>query len=155
MCRKMGAFSPSATKRCYKKGSFFYDTKVEILAVRCNGVAECVNDADESKCELPFYVLMLAVLGGGILAIMISICSSKSSNLVILDTPSATEIEVSELKEEEAQNVILSQQTDVEIRKGHSQQFYKLTMEETNENVPETINTIKVSTSINAASLKV
>ena len=146
MCRKMGAFSPSATERgrCDKNGTFFNDVKVEILAVRCNGVAECANGTDENGCELSFYVLMVAVLGGGILAIIVSSVSSKLSNLVILDTPSSTEIEVSESREEEAQNVILTQQADVEIRKSHSQQFYNLTLEQTNENVPETVNTIKL-----------
>ena len=144
MCRKMGAFSPYARERCDKNGTFFNNVTIEIFAVRCNGVAECANGTDENGCELSFYVLMVAVLGGGILAIIVSSVSSKLSNLVILDTPSSTEIEVSESREEEAQNVILTQQADVEIRKCHSQQFYNLTLEQTNENVPETVNTIKV-----------
>ena len=146
MCRKMGAFSPSATMSCVKKGTFHNNVTVKILAVRCNGNAECANGEDEENCTLPFYILMGAILSGGILAIISSSLGSKSADTVILDDESSANIEVSESKEEEATNLILAQQADVEVRKIHSKQYYNLTMEETNVNIPEAFNAIKVST---------
>ena len=145
-CQHMGAFSPSATMTCVKNGTFHNNVTVKILAVRCNGDAECANGEDEENCTLPFYILMGAILSGGILAIISSSLGSKSADTVILDDESSANIEVSESKEEEATNLILAQQADVEVRKSHSKKYYNLTMEETNHNIPEAVNVIKVST---------
>ena len=145
-CRTMGAFSPYATMSCVKKGTFHNNVTVKILAVRCNGDPECANGEDEENCTLPFYILMGAILSGGILAIISSSLGSKSADTVILDDESSTNIEVSESKEEEATNLILAQQADVEVRKTHSKKYYNLTMEETNNNIQEAVNVIKVRT---------
>ena len=145
-CRVMGAFSPSATMTCVKNGTFHNNVTVEILAVRCNGDAECANGEDENGCTLSNYILMGAILSGGILAIISSTFGSKSADTVILDDESSANIEVSESKEEEATNLILAQQADVEVRKIHSKKYYNLTMEETNNNIQEAVNVIKVRT---------
>ena len=145
-CKDMGAFSSYATISCVKNGTFHNNVTVKILAVRCNGDAECANGEDEENCTLPFYILMGAILSGGILAIISSSLGSKSADTVILDDESSANIEVSESKEEEATNLILAQQADVEVRKTHSKKYYNLTMEETNNNIQEAVNVIKVRT---------
>ena len=57
-------FPPSATIRCKKPG-IFNNLSIEIRAVHCNGVDECLDGEDEAGCDQDYTTELLVTLGVG------------------------------------------------------------------------------------------
>ena len=61
-------FPPSATIHCEKPG-IFNNLSIEIRAVHCNGVVECLDGEDEAGCDQDSTTELLVTLGAGLVLI--------------------------------------------------------------------------------------
>ena len=147
LCIKKKAFPAHASVKCQKADTDFNNMTIMIMAVQCNGVIECVDKEDEKNCALPLWYSIVSVLAGGLIALIISRLYVKFARIGAKTEISDAAIEVGETKEEAEKNLIKLQQADATIREEHSQKYFDLVMDETQDEA-ESINQIKVNLSI-------
>ena len=147
LCIKKKAFPDHASVKCVKAGPFFNGIKINIMAVRCNGEEECADGKDEKDCSIPLWLSIIIVLAGGLIALIISRLYVKFARIGAKTEISDAAIEVGETKEEAEKNLIKLQQADATVRQEHSQKYFDLVMDETQDEA-ESINQIKVNLSI-------
>ena len=147
LCIKKKAFPDHASVRCQKADTNFNGINITIMAVQCNGVIECVDKEDEKNCALPLWYSIVSVLAGGLIALIISRLYVKFARIGTKTEISDAAIEVGETKEEAEKNLIKLQQADATVRQEHSQKYFDLVMDETQDEA-ESINQIKVNLSI-------
>ena len=147
LCIRKNAFPAHASVECEKAGPFFNGIKINIKAVRCNGEEECADGKDEKDCSIPLWLSIIIVLAGGLIALIISRLHVKFARIGAKTEISDAAIEVGETKEEAEKNLIKLQQADATVRQEHSQKYFDLVMDETQDEA-ESINQIKVNLSI-------
>ena len=62
-CKSRNMFAKEATFQCFEDNRP-YKYRIFIMAIRCNGIWECINGEDEIGCDISFIYLAYALLIG-------------------------------------------------------------------------------------------